>query len=87
LVANDTNGQQDVFVRDLKRGITLLVSVNLAGTDSGNGESDFPLSISADGHFVAFTSQASDLMANDTNGQLDAFVRDLKRGTTTPGPR
>ena len=81
LVANDTNGHSDIFVRDLQSGTTTLVSVNQAGTASGNGFSENPL-ISADGRFVAFVSEASDLVASDTNGQPDVFLRDLQTGTT-----
>src|SRR5713101_8096482 len=81
LVANDTNGTLDVFVRDLKTGTTTLVSINSAGTGSGNIFSDLPV-LSADGRAVAFESFASDLVANDTNGKEDVFVRDLKTGTT-----
>ncbi|MGE0469387.1 MAG: hypothetical protein AB7L09_10130 [Nitrospira sp.] len=98
LVARDTNGTNDVFVRDLQTETTTLVSVNLSGTDSGNGASstrdrdripgvsapDTP-AISADGRFVAFTSWASDLVANDNNEQMDVFVRDLQTGTTILG--
>ena len=79
---NDTNATLDIFVRDLKTGTTSLVSVNSAGTGSGNRASDLP-AISADGRFVAFRSAASDLVANDTNRTFDVFVRDLKTGTTT----
>src|SRR5437867_9901852 len=75
LVANDANGNSDVFVRDLKAGTTTLISVNSAGTGSGNGSSDSPV-ISADGRFVAFVSDATDLTANDANGNSDVFVRD-----------
>ncbi|MDD5322169.1 MAG: hypothetical protein PHD43_16470, partial [Methylococcales bacterium] len=82
LVANDTNGRVDIFVRDLKTGTTTLVSVNSAGTDSGNGFSLKPV-LSADGRFVAFNSAANDLVVNDTNNTDDIFVRDLKKGTTT----
>jgi Tol biopolymer transport system component len=82
LVATDTNGTGDMFVRDLQTGTTTLVSVNLAGTDSGN-EYSYPGVISADGRFVAFESLASDLVATDTNGVVDVFVRDLRTGTTT----
>src|SRR5215207_8459450 len=39
LVANDTNTRLDVFVRDMQTGSTTLVSVNSAGTGSGNEES------------------------------------------------
>ena len=88
LVATDTNGTFDVFVRDLQTGTTTLVSVNRAGTDSGNGRSgNVPVAadfaISPDGRFVAFFSAASDLVATDTNGSDDVFMRDLQTGTTT----
>ena len=82
LVDNDTNGDIDVFVRDLKTDTTTLVSVNYAGTNSGNSQSRFPV-FSADGRSVAFDSLAGDLVANDTNFNSDVFVRDLKTGTTT----
>ena len=84
LVANDTNGNiQDLFVRDFQTGVTTLVSVNSAGTGSGNGES-FQPAFTPDGRYVAFASDASDLVPNDTNGTArDIFVRDLQTGTTT----
>src|SRR5262249_30552769 len=82
LVPGDTNGTGDVFVRDLKAGTTTLVSVNSAGTASGNRASQSP-SISAAGRYVAFVSFATDLVANDANGTGDVFVRDLWTGTTT----
>ena len=81
LVAGDANNEDDVFVRDLVTGTTTLVSVNSAGTGSGNAGSDRPV-LSADGRFVAFHSYASDLVAGDTNGKVDVFVRDLVVGTT-----
>jgi Calx-beta domain/WD40-like Beta Propeller Repeat len=89
LVTGDGNGTFDVFLRDLRAGTTTLVSVNAAGTGSGNGASGVfgagtkTLAISADGSLVAFTSAASDLTANDTNGRDDVFVRDLKSAQTT----
>jgi len=82
LVATDTNGADDVFIHDLQTRTTTLVSLNLAGTNSGNGGSFYP-SLSADGRFVAFQSLASDLVVTDTNGISDVFVRDLQTGTTT----
>src|ERR1051325_4030766 len=82
LVGNDGNGTRDVFLRDTIGGTTALVSVNSAGTGSGNGPSSNPQA-SADGRFVLFESLASDLVANDTNGLSDVFVRDLLLGTTT----
>jgi Tol biopolymer transport system component len=82
LVVTDTNGTMDVFVRDLQSGSTTLVSVNKDGTDSGTGNS-YVSAISADGRFVAFISTADDLVATDTNGTMDVFVRDLQSGATT----
>ena len=87
LVANDTNGSEDVFVRDLQMGTTTLVSVNRFGTGSGNGSSsDFGVdsfAIRTDGHCMAFISRASDLVAHDTRSSGDVFVRELQMGTTT----
>jgi len=80
LVANDTNDEWDVFVRDRRQGTTERVSISSAGGQA-TGLSWAP-SISADGRYVAFQSSASDLVANDTNGQHDVFVRDRQRGTT-----
>ncbi len=72
LVAGDTNGDRDIFVHDLTTGETVRVSVNSAGIQ-GNSESFFA-SISAKGRVVAFTSDASNLVAEDTNGDSDVFV-------------
>ena len=81
LAITDTNGTSDVFVRDLADGTTKLVSINLTATDSGNGSCTNPY-ISANGRYVAFQSDASDLVVTDTNGTSDVFVRDLVAGTT-----
>ena len=80
LVPDDTNGTQDVFVHDRDLGTTERVSVNSAGVQ-GNQWSESP-SISADGYSVAFLSHASNLVANDTNGQEDVFVHDGRHGAT-----
>ena len=82
LVANDTNAKEDAFVRDLETGTTTLLSINGAGTSSGNNISFFP-SVSADGSVVIFSSLANDLVSNDTNNTTDVFARNLKTGTTT----
>ena len=83
LVENDTNRAEDVFVRDLLAGTTRLVSVN---TDGGSGDraSTSP-SISADGHWVAFQSQAANLVPIRPTGGLgyyNVYVRDLVTGMT-----
>lgn len=79
LVAGDTNGTRDVFLRDRLLGITERVSVSGAGVQ-GNSDSRNP-HVSADGRFVAFASDASNLVAGDTNGTTDIFVRDRLLGT------
>jgi Tol biopolymer transport system component len=81
LVAGDTNGMTDIFVRDRNSGTTTLVSKNSAGVE-GNLVSDVP-SISADGRYVAFESAATNLVSGDVNGHDDIFVRDRQTGTTT----
>jgi Tol biopolymer transport system component len=80
LVPGDTNAIWDVFVHDRLTGITERVSVDsggIEGSDSSTGPS-----ISGDGRFVAFTSSATNLVAGDTNGDADVFVRDRQLGTT-----
>jgi Tol biopolymer transport system component len=81
LVAGDTNGKSDVFVRDRETRTTTRVSLASDGTE-GNDDS-FSSSISADGRHVAFRSQASNLVAGDTNGEGDIFVHDRQTRTTT----
>jgi Tol biopolymer transport system component len=81
LVDNDGNGDADVFLRDMVGRTTILVSVGLGGV-SGNAASGQP-SISADGQYVAFVSAATDMHADDGDGVVDVFVRDVLNGTTT----
>ena len=59
-----------------------LISVNLAGNGPGNGDSR-EASVSGDGRYVVFTSTSTDLVANDTNGKSDIFLRDRLNNTTT----
>ncbi len=80
LVPGDTNGQSDVFVHDRTTGATERVSVSSAGGQAGGFS--FNPSLSADGRFVAFNSDAPDLVPGDTNGAFDIFVRDRLMGTT-----
>ena len=78
LVAGDSNGVVDVLVHDRRTGQTTRVSVDSSGAQ-GNGNSGHLVSISADGRYVAFESDANNLVAGDTNGTSDIFVHD--RGT------
>ncbi len=80
-VVSDQNGTSDVFVRDLLTQTTTLLSVNRTGTATGNGQSSSP-KVSSDGRYVAFLSQATNLVANDANRTADVFLRDLQTGTT-----
>lgn len=81
LVAGDTNNRRDVFRHDLLTGATTRVSVGSAGAE-GNDTSRRP-AMSRGGRFVAFYSQASNLVAGDLNGVGDIFVHDVLFGTTT----
>ncbi len=81
LIAGDTNAVSDVFVRDTVNNTTTLVSVSTNGS-VGNGFSR-DATITPDGRYVAFVSAANNLVAGDTNGIPDVFVRDLQLGVTT----
>jgi Tol biopolymer transport system component len=80
LVWGDTNDSFDVFVNDRATTVTIRVSVDDSGTQS-NGDSFRP-SISTDGRYVAFYSEASNLVSGDTNGATDVFVYDRRSGAT-----
>lgn len=80
LVASDSNGKIDVFLRDLGAGTTAIVSIGERGQES-RGTSNNP-KVSGNGRFVAFNSTASNLVAGDTNNRSDVFVRDMQAGTT-----
>jgi hypothetical protein len=60
------------------RATTTLVTVNASGSGPANGDS-LVAAISANGRYVAFVSDASDLVADDTNGKQDVFVRESRR--------
>jgi Tol biopolymer transport system component len=81
LVQADSNGSDDVFVRDLQTSQTTRVSVDSTGAQ-GNDLSGSPV-ISSNGRFVAFSSRASNLVPGDTNNTDDIFVHDRQLGTTS----
>jgi Tol biopolymer transport system component len=78
LTADDGNGSRDVFVHDRRTGRTERISRTATGA-APDGASDLPR-LSADGRFVAFASDASDLVAGDRNGVRDVFVADRSAG-------
>ena len=82
LVAGDTNGDYDVFVRDRQLGTTERVNVSTGGAEANSATINAFLGVSADGRFVTFTSPATNLVTGDTNGNWDIFVRDRQLGTT-----
>jgi Tol biopolymer transport system component len=83
LVNNDANGFWDAFAHRISNGQTRRVSISSAGIE-GNGHSGiFSIPrISADGDRIAFDSQATNLVAGDTNANLDVFLRDRSAQTT-----
>jgi CSLREA domain-containing protein len=81
LIPTDTNNLADIYVRDRTSGSIERVSVSNSGTQATGLSAEKP-SISDDGSKVAFASAATNLVAGDTNGQVDVFVRDRTAGTT-----
>jgi hypothetical protein len=77
LVPGDTNIVRDVFLRDLQTGYTQRLSVSTAGVQS-NGLSSLSEghTISADGRFAVYYSDATNLVSGDTNLFRDSFLRD-----------
>jgi len=78
---DDTNGYNDVFLRDLQTGETTRESLSSDNVQGTNGA--WEASISADGRYVAFTSNSINLVPGDSNSDYDVFVRDRQEHTTT----
>ena len=81
LVNADTNNSSDIFVRDRNTALTERISLSSSG-EQGDSSSFFA-TISADGRFVAFASNATNLVAGDTNNERDIFVRDREQNVTS----
>jgi len=82
LVDGDTNGVDDLFVRDLVTKTTTRINVSSTGAQAMGAGSWHP-SMSADGRFVAFLCDADNLVTEDTNGYGDVLIRDRVGGITT----
>jgi Tol biopolymer transport system component len=80
LVWGDTNDVFDVYVHDRQTGVTTRVSVDDSGAQS-DGASLRP-SLSGDGRYVAYYTEASNLVAGDTNGAADVILFDRRSGAT-----
>ena len=84
LVRGDTNQARDVFLRDRGAMTTEIISVNSAGEQANrpsHAQGDAP-AISGGGEVVAFYSDATNLVVDDTNAQTDVFVRNRGPQTT-----
>ena len=84
LVPNDTNGQFDVFRRDLETHTTERISISTLG-DQANAQSLHP-AISRDGQSITFWSDAYNLVPNDTNWWPDIFVHGPQPHAPPPPP-
>lgn len=82
LVASDTNGHRDVFFTDVESSSTRILSL-APGGGPADGDS-WGATVSADGRFVAFSSDATNLVSGDTNGFTDVFVCDTTLAETDP---
>ena len=82
LVITATNSSYQVYVHTISTHMTTRVSVVASSGTLGNGNSEAP-SLSGDGRYVAFSSYATNLVINDTNGKNDIFVHDCQTGETT----
>ena len=85
MVPEDTNRVSDAYRVELATGTVARVSVGVDGVqgDKASGLLITGASMSADGRYVAFDSDATNLVPGDTNGMRDIFVRDTVDGTTT----
>lgn len=80
-VDGDTNGHDDLFIRDLESLTTTRVVMAADGGETNEGT--YSADMSPNGRWIAFESAASNLVDTDLNGQRDVFVRDLESGTNT----
>ncbi len=83
LVNNDNNTAPDIFLYDRVHNSVQLVTADLNNQFSQNGLADFSSqAISADGRYVVFESNATNLVAQDTGSRTNVFVRDTQTHTT-----
>ncbi|HYV34918.1 MAG TPA: hypothetical protein VE988_04385, partial [Gemmataceae bacterium] len=84
LVAGDTNGLQDIFVKNLASNATTIVSTDSGGAQINNSAQGPAVTISGGGIiYAAFETGATNLVSGDTNNNVDIFVKNLSTGTTT----
>jgi Tol biopolymer transport system component len=81
LVSGDTNSSRDIFLHDRQSGETIRISVASDGTEGNEASSDGV--ISADGQYIAFYSEANNLVHADTNNDTDIFIHHIETGETS----
>ncbi|MBD2280751.1 PA14 domain-containing protein [Aphanizomenon flos-aquae] len=81
LVSGDTNSKGDIFVHEILTGKTTRVNVSSDGTQAT--DSGFSPSISGDGRYIIFESDANNLVSADTNNAKDVFIHDRQTGSTS----
>jgi Tol biopolymer transport system component len=84
--AMDTNDESDLFLHDLGTGEKTVVTINAAGNATSNtqGTSHDDVVVSSNGRYVAFVSDADDLVEDFASvGTRDVFIRDLEAGVTS----
>lgn len=83
LVPNSLGSGSSIYWRDITSGHNKKVSVSSNGTPANSSSSIFPrIAISGNGQYVAFTSKATNLVANDSNGVADVFVHNVASEVT-----
>jgi hypothetical protein len=86
-VDGDTNGQLDVFLRDMNNGTTAMVSASQTGAPADLGVVVYNVAgkreISDDGRYVAFASSATNLVPTPNNGKSQVYVKDMATGLVT----
>ncbi len=81
LVAGDSNGDWDIFAKEVATGSIERLSVRPNGGQADDGTRT-PMSISTDGNLIIYATLATNIVAGDTNGRQDVFLRDRAAGTT-----
>jgi Tol biopolymer transport system component len=81
LVTGDSNGDWDVFAKDIATGAIERLSVRPNGGQANDGTRT-PMTVSTDGNLIIYASLATNIVAGDTNGRQDIFLRDRAAGTT-----
>ncbi|MBS1706463.1 MAG: hypothetical protein JST40_11345 [Armatimonadetes bacterium] len=78
-----SNGTRHVFRRDVLTGTTILIDFESTNMRAANGDAGLRCFICADGRYVVFDHDSPNVVAGDTNGVRDVFVRDTATNTTT----